>query len=145
MLSFIFESLGTSELILIGIVALIFLGPRKLPELAKKLGKIMSDLRSTTTEFKETWEREVNFDEEVKALKIKDLEAEVASSQRTGEEPGSVGAPEIKEIDATRFDGVGIDSGGDGSDQSSVANGDRDPVDDPEESGSDALAKQNWL
>ena len=42
MVLFIFESIGTSELLLVGIVALIFLGPRKLPELAKKAGKIMT-------------------------------------------------------------------------------------------------------
>ena len=68
MFLFIFESIGTSELILIGIVALIFLGPRKMPEYARKIGKLMADFRSTTNEFKETWEREVNFDEEAKAF-----------------------------------------------------------------------------
>ena len=56
---FIFESLGTSELILIGIVALIFLGPRRLPEIARKVGKMMADLRGTANEFKQTWEKEV--------------------------------------------------------------------------------------
>lgn len=69
MFLFIFESIGTSELILVGIVALIFLGPRKLPELAKKAGKIMAEFRGTANEFKETWEREASFEEEAKALK----------------------------------------------------------------------------
>lgn len=72
----IFESIGTSELILIGIVALIFLGPRRLPEIARKAGKIMADLRSTTNEFKETWQREVDFDEEKKALSLETVERE---------------------------------------------------------------------
>ena len=36
---FILENIGTQELLLIGIVALIFLGPRKMPEYAKKIGK----------------------------------------------------------------------------------------------------------
>ena len=56
---FIFESIGTSELLLIGLVALIFLGPRKLPQLARKFGKVMNEFRRTTSEFKQTWEREV--------------------------------------------------------------------------------------
>ena len=68
----IFESLGTSELLLIGVLALIFLGPRKMPEYARKLGKLMNDFRSTTNEFKATWEREVNFDEETKAFRDDD-------------------------------------------------------------------------
>lgn len=65
----IFESLGTSELILIGIVALIFLGPRRLPEIARKAGKIMAEFRQAANEFRETWEREVNFEEEAKLLR----------------------------------------------------------------------------
>ena len=47
MFLFIFESIGTSELVLIGIVALIFLGPRKMPEMARKIGKMMNEFRST--------------------------------------------------------------------------------------------------
>lgn len=74
----VFESIGTAELILIGIVALIFLGPRKLPQIAKTIGKTMADFRKTTNEFKTTWEREVNFDEEAKALRTGDLEKPAA-------------------------------------------------------------------
>ena len=58
MFLFIFESIGTSELMLIGAVALIVFGPRKLPQLAKTLGKTIADFKNTTNEFKTTWERE---------------------------------------------------------------------------------------
>jgi len=70
---FIFESIGTQELLLIGVIALIFLGPRRMPEMARKLGKMMSEFRNATSEFKTTWEREVNFEEETQALKTGDL------------------------------------------------------------------------
>ncbi len=66
----IFESIGTSELILIGIVALMFLGPRKLPMMARKAAKIMAEFRGTANEFKETWRKEVDFEEEKKALQF---------------------------------------------------------------------------
>lgn len=56
---FILESIGTSELLLIGLVALIFFGPRKLPEFARTLGKLMNEFRRSSNEFKQTWEREV--------------------------------------------------------------------------------------
>ena len=79
MFLFIFESIGTSELILIGIVALIFLGPRKLPEMARKIGKIMAEFRGTANEFKETWQREVSFEEEAKAFDLNTLEAEAGT------------------------------------------------------------------
>ena len=59
----ILESIGTQELLLIGLCALIFFGPRKLPEMARTIGKYMAEFRKATSEFKETWEKEVNFDE----------------------------------------------------------------------------------
>lgn len=103
MFLFIFESIGTSELILVGIVALIFLGPRKLPEMARKFGKIMSEFRGTANEFKETWQREVNLEEEVKALDINTLEAEpVRRADRTSTQ--SPTEPMIKEIDPGSFE-----------------------------------------
>ncbi len=103
---FIFESIGTSELFLIGVVALMFLGPRKLPEMAKKIGKIMADFRNTTSEFKETWEREVNFDEEVKSLNLNDLQATPISRVTPPAEietTESATAPAIREIDPINF------------------------------------------
>lgn len=100
---FVFESIGTSELILIGIVALVFLGPRKLPEIARKIGKMMAEFRGTANEFKQTWQREVNFEDEAKALSIQELEKEATAAQvvtRKKEPP----APAIKEIDKAAFD-----------------------------------------
>ncbi len=64
MFLFILESIGTSELILIAVVALIVLGPRKLPQMAKTIGKTMSEFRNATSEFKTTWEKEVAFEDE---------------------------------------------------------------------------------
>ncbi|CAN5193731.1 hypothetical protein BH20ACI1_BH20ACI1_00980 [soil metagenome] len=59
---FIFESIGTSELMLIGLVALIVFGPRKIPELARTIGKVMTEFRSSTDDFKKTWEREAGIE-----------------------------------------------------------------------------------
>lgn len=105
---FIFESIGTQELILIGIVALIFLGPRRLPEIARKLGKMMADLRNTTNEFKSTWEREVDFEEETKALQLDSIESEierpVPRENSTGAITDGPAAPEIKTIDKESFE-----------------------------------------
>src|SRR4051812_19653284 len=55
----ILDSLGSTELIFILAVALIFFGPRKLPQLAKSLGKSMAEFRRASEDFKRTWEREV--------------------------------------------------------------------------------------
>ena len=103
---FIFESIGTQELLLIGIVALIFLGPRKLPQIAKTIGKTLADFRSTTSEFKETWQREVNFEEEERAIRTGDLPPGPIERVNSLGESGTstAAAPEIKEIDKERFD-----------------------------------------
>jgi sec-independent protein translocase protein TatB len=63
---FILESIGTSELILIAIVALIVFGPRRLPEMAKKAAKMMAEFKNASSEFKSTWEKEVAFESEIK-------------------------------------------------------------------------------
>lgn len=108
----------------------------------------MNELRSTTTEFKETWEREVNFDEEVKSLQLKNLEEETEASRHGSGDTGtpSVDVPEVKAIDASRFDNVeaSADPNASGSTAGQSNNG---PVEaeDTEESGGDELAKQNWL
>jgi Tat protein translocase TatB subunit len=45
--------IGMPELVLILAVALIVLGPRRLPEIARALGKGMAEFRRTTDELKE--------------------------------------------------------------------------------------------
>lgn len=53
------ESLGTTELLVILVVALVFFGPRKLPEMTRKFGKSLNEFKRAGDEFKRTWEREV--------------------------------------------------------------------------------------
>lgn len=137
---FIFESIGTQELILIGIIALIFLGPRKLPEIARKLGKIMAEFRSTTNEFKATWEREVNLEAEAEALRTMMDEPEPVARTNSILPPPSVESelppPEIKEVDPAVFETVEAsetDGPGDNSRQTE------------HEDISELQAKENWL
>jgi Tat protein translocase TatB subunit len=62
MLLFILDSLGTSELLLILAVALIFFGPRKLPQISRQIGKSLAEFRRASEDFKRTWEREVSLE-----------------------------------------------------------------------------------
>src|SRR5262249_8419470 len=59
---FILDSLGNAELLLILGAALIFFGPRKLPQLSRQLGKSLSEFRRASEDFKRTWEREANLE-----------------------------------------------------------------------------------
>lgn len=52
------EFLGTTELLVVLVVALIIFGPRKLPELGRSLGSAMRQFRDASDSFKRTWETE---------------------------------------------------------------------------------------
>lgn len=135
MFLFILESIGTSELILIGIIALIFLGPRKLPQIARTIGKTMADFRSTTNEFKSTWEREVNFQEEADALRLGDMAEPANSISRApidnGVATNNLAIPEIRPASTHTFE-----------EQPAVENEKRTENPPPVEDSSD---KKSWL
>ena len=57
--------IGMPEMILILAIALIVIGPKKLPDLAKSLGRAMREFKRATSEFKES----IEIDDEVKELK----------------------------------------------------------------------------
>jgi sec-independent protein translocase protein TatB len=56
--------IGTTELLVILVVALLVLGPKKLPEIAKSLGKAMGEFRRMSTDVKRTIEMEADRAEE---------------------------------------------------------------------------------
>lgn len=63
MVLLILESLGSTELLFILVMALVFFGPRKLPQLSRSLGKNLAEFRRASEDFKRTWEREVSLEE----------------------------------------------------------------------------------
>ena len=135
---FILESIGTSELLLIGLIALVFLGPRRLPELARKFGKVMNEFRRTTSEFKQTWEREVTSEvdqikDEANVFSFPDdadaTENTVSKKPVTNDRKAVV--PEIKEVSKEDFD-------------ESISK-ENQPKEEKVEEEDDLTAKQNWL
>ncbi len=57
--------IGLPELIIIMVIALIVIGPSKLPELARALGKGMAEFRKATQEIKDS----LDIDEEIQDIK----------------------------------------------------------------------------
>ena len=55
--------IGMPELIVILVIALIVIGPKKLPDLAKALGKGMAEFRKATQEIKNSLDVEEEFNE----------------------------------------------------------------------------------
>jgi len=69
--------IGWTELIVIALILLVFVGPRHLPALLRKLGSITADLRSASREFRNQIEVEVR-DLESPAGIVGSIEREVA-------------------------------------------------------------------
>ena len=112
-----------------------------MPEIARKIGKIMAEFRSTTQEFKSTWEREVNFENEAKAFDLDLMETERADRQAgelnvgSLEMENSIGTPQVKEIDRESFEKIAVQSG--------FASNSSDP--EPDEEAEVLSDKRTWL
>ena len=52
------EFIGTTELLVVLLVALVVFGPRKLPELGRSLGRALNQLQAASDDFRRTWEAE---------------------------------------------------------------------------------------
>lgn len=65
-----FLGIGFAEFLFIMVIAMMVFGPRRLPEIAGKAGKIVADLRNMSRGLMTEWQREINFaaelDEELK-------------------------------------------------------------------------------
>jgi len=70
--------MGMPEIILILAIALIVIGPKKLPDLAKSLGRALGEFKKATREFKQT----IEIDDEIKTAKetIDDINTDIRTS-----------------------------------------------------------------
>jgi sec-independent protein translocase protein TatB len=94
-----FDSIGFQELILIGLVGLLVVGPKELPLLMRKAGQWMNKMRGMAADFRATFDemaRQAELDElrkEVEALRdsnpLKDIKDELSKPFDTGVDPFS--------------------------------------------------------
>lgn len=78
-----FGSIGMPELIIILVVALIFFGPRKLPELGRSLGKSLAEFKRASNELKSTLEEEIRLEETRADLEARKAAAAAAAQHAT--------------------------------------------------------------
>ena len=79
--------LGPMEIMLILIVALIFIGPQKLPEIAKTLGKSMRDLQRSANDFQREVVSDIERDEKKPEPIVVPKPAPAAGQEAFGEVP----------------------------------------------------------
>ena len=56
--------IGMTEMLIIGALALVILGPKKLPDLARSLGKGFAEFKRATNDLKSTIDMEIKADDE---------------------------------------------------------------------------------
>jgi TatA/E family protein of Tat protein translocase len=56
-------SIGVPELIVIFVIALIFFGPKKLPELGRSLGRSINEFKKASNELRSTLDEEIRLDD----------------------------------------------------------------------------------
>jgi sec-independent protein translocase protein TatB len=92
-----FDSIGFQELILIGLVGLLVVGPKELPLLMRKAGQWMNKMRGMAADFRATFDemaRQAELDElrkEVEALRdnnpLQEIKNELSKPFDTGSDP----------------------------------------------------------
>ena len=91
---------GSSELLLIAIIALIVIGPKDLPVMLRKLGKVVGRLRGMANEFRSS------FDEMARQSELDELRKEVAAMRETALSEKAAVDEHITAIDNTLHGGL---------------------------------------
>jgi TatA/E family protein of Tat protein translocase len=92
------EFIGTTELLVVLLFALIIFGPRKLPELSRSLAQALNQMRTASDDFKHTWEAEAQREQEASAPRTLPAAEQSTATvlhtdlQQHDEEPASVEA-----------------------------------------------------
>lgn len=91
--------MGMPEILLILAVALIVIGPKKLPDLAKSLGRAMGEFKRATNDFKETMDIDSQLTEVRKTFDEMNDDVRKKFDQATAPDPPELktGSPETPE------------------------------------------------
>lgn len=81
--------IGGTELLVILVVALIVLGPKSVPQIARTLGKAMGEFRRVSTEFQRTLNTEVELEEHDKRKKEAEKELFGSAKMETTAPPAA--------------------------------------------------------
>src|ERR1700753_920752 len=80
-------TLGFSEMAFIFLLALIIFGPKKLPEIARQIGKVLAEFKRASNEFK--WQ----LDAEMRQIEAEDTRERLTKESKATEPPPSILPP----------------------------------------------------
>jgi len=99
-------NIGAGEMVLILVVALLVLGPTRLPELARGIGKFVREFRRQTSDVRNLVEREFyNIDSEVRSMELdqghpKPIERlQAPTTEVPAQPPLQANAPQVQTVD----------------------------------------------
>ena len=95
--------MGATEIGLILIIALIVLGPQKLPELTLKLGRLLGELKRATTEFQREFMRAQQEIEQLKDETVGEVKRTFSSPPKPGQDVPSSPQPRIAPPEGDRM------------------------------------------
>jgi sec-independent protein translocase protein TatB len=134
--------IGFSEIVVIGVVALIVIGPERLPKVARTLGHMFGRLQRYVNEVKADINREIELDE------LRKLQAQVQSAARDFEQSVTQAARDVESgvrSVETQLNEAGSDSPSTTSGASSGAEAAASPVAPSDSSGAEPAPRQASL
>lgn len=101
--------LGMSEIILLGIIALIVIGPKELPQMARTIGRFMNELKRSTNILSDEIKEQVRFDEQEIEQQIRqrrqELRAEENGQDHNSESAGTeISVDSVEDINQINHD-----------------------------------------
>jgi sec-independent protein translocase protein TatB len=63
--------LGFSEIVLLAIIALVVVGPKQLPDVARTIGRFLNELKRATDDFKDEFKRQAKVDLEIEKISLR--------------------------------------------------------------------------
>lgn len=88
-----FGSIGFPELVVIFVVALLVIGPQRLPEVARSLGRTLRELKRATTDLQSTFDLEEEFETEIRPAQPSAEEDEKKADEPVEAASGTAAAP----------------------------------------------------
>lgn len=146
------EFLGTTEMLVIAVVALIIFGPRRLPEIGRTVGKSLAEFKRASEDFKRTWEREVEIDRIERDLRtdVSDAAASLNAPVWSPEPPSTTDADDANAWDARTIARTGayastVDEPADDAGRTPSDNATPDDAGQKQPAGEETPQKHDWL